>query len=112
MRKPVAHGDHFNEQKIEAGGIEEGGEGVGGVVWGEGGFEGHLGWWNQGRLAGDVYVGGKESFLVGMAVFKTPCDFTCELSVGNGFCGKWWLDDRDGVLRARRIAIATDTHLQ
>ncbi len=47
MRKPVAHGDHFNEQKIEAGGIEEGGEGVGGVVWGEGGFEGHLGWWNQ-----------------------------------------------------------------
>ncbi len=37
-----------------------------------------------GRLAGDVYVGGKESVFVGMAVFKTPCDFTCELSVGNG----------------------------
>ncbi len=31
-----------------------------------------------------IYNGGKESFLVGMAVFKTPCDFTCSLSVGNG----------------------------
>ena len=34
-------GHHFYEEEVEAGGVEEGGVGVVGVVGGEGGVEGH-----------------------------------------------------------------------
>lgn len=41
--EPVGHGHHFDQEEVEAGGVEKGGMGVGGVVRGEGGLEGHRG---------------------------------------------------------------------
>lgn len=40
-RQSVGHGDDFDEEEVEAGGVEEGGIGIGGIVGWQGRFERH-----------------------------------------------------------------------